>query len=133
MRAAAAVLGVVLLLASEAAAAPGPRTTLRNLPPDEDWFEPARLALLDLWDADESGRIDTSAEVVAIPCGAWRALDAAYRRLDKHGMWGLRVAFGFVRRRPEDAYRYIGDWTLGIDASVQVAADEAMAVCGVRR
>lgn len=104
---------------------------LDKLPKDDRWATEARGLVLATWDTDHSGAIDLSDEVAGVQCAAWRALDRSYRRATA-GPFGVRVAYGFVARA-DTSFVYVGDATLGIAAGVQIAADDAMARCGVVR
>lgn len=124
-------LACVALLLCAGTAHAGAAGKLARLPIDEAWDGAARALLLEGYDVDHSGALDTADEVAAVPCRLWRAVDRGYR--DAHGsLVGVRVSYGFVAR-PDSTFVYVGDAALGVAPGVQIRADEAMAACRVAR
>ncbi len=88
-----------------------------------DAFDDEVRALLLSADADCSGALDTSAELSAVPCDAWQAVDLSVR-----AQWdgtGVRVIYGF-----EASFLWVGS-ALGVAESVRVAADDRLAACDI--
>lgn len=80
--------------------------------------------LVSAFDADGSSRIDTAAEVAAIPCEVLAALDAAIRG-GRGPASSLRTTYGFP-----GGYLWIGG-VLGLDEKVRSAADARLVGCGL--
>lgn len=89
----------------------------------DEWDDGIRPLLLQAYDRDRSGSIDTAAEVEKIPCQVWVALD---RSMTAGGRYhDIRPIYGF-----EAGYGWVGS-AIGFDESVRVPADAAMAACGL--
>jgi hypothetical protein len=79
--------------------------------------------MVEHFDLDDSGQLDTQAEIEAVPCGAWLAVDASYQR----GRLGIPLTrfYGFDS----------GTWVngaLGCDFRMREVALERLRACGVR-
>lgn len=85
-----------------------------------DWDETVRVALLEAFDADTSGTLDTVAEVEAIPCSTWSAMDKPIRR-----GWraGVHVVYGFA---PGNLW---SGQLLGFSEAVRAPAAARIAAC----
>lgn len=87
------------------------------------WHAAVKQRMLARWDADGSGRIDTDAEVRAIPCTEWRELERAY---DQGGLAvPMSRLYGF------DGSAWV-EGALGFTFSVRELAYERMQECGLR-
>ncbi len=88
----------------------------------DGWDAAAKSIMLEKYDLNGSGTIDKSAEVSAIPCATWKALDDGV----KEGWgYGIRSIYGF-----KEGYGWIG-YTVGFSESIRVVADAAAAGCGL--
>ena len=87
------------------------------------WDDEVKRLLLERHDGDRSGAIDSAAELDAIPCEVWVAIDAA---IADAGRWrGLRRTYGF----PE-GYIWVGH-VIGVAEKVRAEADAALDRCGI--
>jgi hypothetical protein len=94
---------------------------IASLPPGGAWTrEVARILLRH--DADRSGALDQGAEVRAVSCSVWQAIDAGVRR-DWRGH-GVLPMYGFA-----PGQLYVGD-ALGVHASQAETARQAIEACG---
>lgn len=130
-RSAAFAAACALLLGWADPASAGVSSKLARLPIDEAWDGATRALLLEGYDLDRSGALDTRDEVAAVPCRVWRTVDRGYRAAHA-SLLGVRVSYGFVAR-PDSSFVYVGDVALGVAPGVQIRADEAMAACRVAR
>jgi len=73
------------------------------------------------YDLNGSGSINNRAEVSAVPCATWQALDAGVK---EKWDYGLRTIYGF-----EAGYSWIG-YAVGFDESVRSFADQQLVSCG---
>lgn len=87
------------------------------------WGEQTEALLLGAYDADQTGRIQTLAELGAIPCPVWHAMQESVAR-DWNGT-GLRVIYGF-----DSDFIWVGH-AFSIDESLRTATVIATASCGV--
>ena len=89
-------------------------------PASDPWDAQVQPLLLACFDTDASGAVDTAAEVNAIPCPVWGALDDAAQA----GMTTPFLAlYGF-----EDGLVYVGD-QLGFAVAVRDDVEAAVAAC----
>jgi hypothetical protein len=116
-------VAATLALALAPRAWAGPVEALRAIPAGGAWSSEARGVLLSLYDASADGALGETAEIEAVPCPVWRALDDAVRR-DWSGV-GLRKVYGF-----DPGFRYMGG-LLGVPESQADAARTALAACGL--
>ncbi len=87
-----------------------------------EWDTSVESLLLSNYDSNKSGSIDNNAEVNAIPCDVWSAMDDATRRDDEVPVMAL---YGFA---PD--YLWAGD-ALGFDLDVRETAAQKMESCGL--
>ena len=72
------------------------------------------------YDSNNSGSINTSSEVGAIPCDTWSALNDGV----KEGYsYGIRSIYGF-----EAGYSWVG-YAVGFDESQRATADSKLVSC----
>jgi len=87
------------------------------------WHHETRHWLLARYDRDRSGRIDTAAELEAIPCDYWQGIERSYD--------ASRLGLSLTR-----VYGFDGDgWkpdSLGIGSAIRDLAFERMRACGLR-
>ena len=106
--------------------ATGPAVALRAVPAGGStaWDLAVLTILLEAFDSDGSGSLDAAAEVQALPCDVWGALDAGVKQ---RYQYGVRPIYGF-----EEGYEWVGD-SLGFADSTRQAADAALVGCGILR
>ena len=129
MRTRCTVVGLILTLSL---AACGPRTAddpfvaqIRELPEagSEPWDDEVKRLLLERFDADGSGWLDTPQEIAAVPCATWQGID---RAIAEGGRWdGLRAIYGFA-----EGYLWVGG-AIGVQEPMRADADAALERCGV--
>jgi len=88
------------------------------------WFERVRLVLVLVYDADESGWLDSAPELRMVPCDLWRSLDAALLGAEG-GASGLVDGIGL---RPDLPW---GGDLLGIDPGISPTAYDMARRCGL--
>lgn len=88
------------------------------------WDAAATAILLSNFDANRSGTIDSTAELMAMPCEVMSALDD---RVEEGWGYGLRVIYGF-----EADKIWVGD-ALGFDEAIRAGADLRIAGCTERK
>jgi hypothetical protein len=103
--------------------APPEVSVIRSLPPGAGWNVEVRKLLLARADADKSGSLDKPAEIDAIGCQVWAAVDEGVRR-DWRGSTVVAV-YGFV----EGAFWSGGE--LGVSDATRAHALGALASCGI--
>jgi hypothetical protein len=86
------------------------------------WADGVKPVLVAAYDRDRSGAIDTTAELDALPCDVWTAVD---RGVHRHWDFGVWVIYGFG-----EGYGWVGD-ALGFDEAVRVPAAAALEACGL--
>ena len=108
--------------------APNPNRTIKAIrgtnSHHDDWDAVVCRAMLDAYDADGSGELDSEAELVAIPCKVWRAIDSGVK-----SAWsgtGARAIYGFAA-----GYGWVGG-SFGFSESLRASADKSMQTCGLK-
>ena len=86
------------------------------------WDAAVKPIMTAAYDSNGSGTIDSSAEVSAISCPTWKALDDGVNV--KWG-YGIRTIYGL-----KDGYSWIG-YAVGFSESIRSSADSAAAGCGL--
>lgn len=86
-----------------------------------EWDAQVKGVMLGAYDSNGSGWIDSTAEVKAIPCGVWGAMDAGVKQ---RFSYGLRPIYGF-----EAGYSWVGD-AVGFSERVRTDGDSALVKCG---
>jgi len=99
---------------------------LRGLPGggEGEWDRKVAARLLPIYDADRSGKLDTVAEVDAIGCDVWQAINASYRASGKYTS-DFGYLYGF------DGSSWLAD-SLGFVQKLQVQTYAAMKRCGLK-
>jgi len=109
------------------AAAPGPATVIMNVRPGDGgstaWDTEVSRIILDAFDGDVSGTIDTTDEVIGVGCDVVAALDT---RVREKWLRGVRVVYGF-----EADKIWIGH-ALGFNEATRSGADVLFALCLAR-
>ena len=85
------------------------------------WDDKVKVVIVQHFDTNGSGWVDTPGEVSAIPCDVWGAMDAGVKQSYSYG---LRPIYGF-----EEGYNWIG-YAVGFSESVRVQGDAALQRCG---
>ncbi len=100
-----------------------PASEVRAVPDggSSSWDSAVRDILVNAFDADGSGAIDTRREVGSIPADVWVAIDQGVKQ---RFSYGVRYIYGF------DGTAWLGD-ALGFDKRIRGAADAAMASAGL--
>ena len=97
---------------------------IRSLPNggSNDWDPEIKSILLEAYDTDASGALNTPSEIARIPCDTWDALDESVR-----AGWGsgIRVIYGF-----KGEFIYAG-FALGIDEVMRPLSDRTLSECGI--
>lgn len=88
----------------------------------ETWDRAVRSLLVDWYDADRTGAVDTDAEVASVACDVWWALDEAVRRRYPSGLY---LTYGVA-----PGWFWIGG-ALGLDETQRGAVAAAGEACGV--
>lgn len=85
------------------------------------WDDGVEVIILGAYDTNKSGAVDTQAELSAIPCDVWRAMDDGV-----HVKWdyGLRTIYGF------DGIGYLGG-EIGFGPTMMGPGATAMIGCGI--
>ena len=88
------------------------------------WESEVHDVLVGMYDADESGQVDTDDEVDHVPCEVWRAIDDGFRQraVDDES---IRDAYGFA---PDTLYID----ALGVGRSQRERLRVKLVDCGVR-
>ena len=84
------------------------------------WDEAVKVVMLDAFDSNSSGAINTAAEVGKVDCATWKALDAGVKEQYEYG---LRPIYGF-----EAGYSWVG-YAIGFDEGIRPQADASLAAC----
>jgi hypothetical protein len=103
---------------------PAVATTLASLSAmevEEERQVTVRAVLLSSFDADRSGYIDTAAELDAMSCDVWKALDLAFP--------GFAVTYGFTAAEEGTAQRYRGSIIFNISARLRGPAGRRATAC----
>ena len=82
------------------------------------WDEAVKVVMLDAFDSNSSGAINTAAEVGKVDCATWKALDAGVKEQYEYG---LRPIYGF-----EAGYSWVG-YAIGFDEGIRPQADASLA------
>lgn len=85
-----------------------------------EWDVAIKPLMLDGFDTNSSGAIDSAAEVALVDCGTWNALDSGVK---EKWDYGLRTIYGF-----HADYSWVGD-AIGFSEAVRAEADTALAGC----
>ena len=113
---------LLAVLAAPASALADPTTEISALPDpgSELWDERVQELLLSVYDRDDSLKIDSTEELLILPCNLLRALDDAVR-----SAWGkgLRTTYGLRADK-----RWVGG-VLGFDPAVRSGVDLRFASC----
>ena len=88
------------------------------------WEERVAAIMLETYDADGSGSIDTNVEVHRVVCEVWRTLD--HELGSRSSETSLRESYGFA---PGQVWR---GSAIGIDVSTREHLSEDLLDCGVR-
>jgi len=96
-----------------------PLRGLGGVPNEERRYLPAKTVLLAMFDLDRSGYVDMAAELDAIPCEVWEALDVTFP--------GFAQRFGFVNPTPSNPYR--GNIDFNISDRLQPSAGRRIVAC----
>lgn len=88
------------------------------------WDEAVGVVMVEAYDDDDSGWIDSPEEVRMISCDTWQALHRGIVTGGHH--IGLRTTYGF-----QEGFYWVGD-AIGFNEVVRYEADGAMAACGVQ-
>lgn len=86
----------------------------------DEWDQSVKALMVDGYDSDGSGEIDTAAEVGLVDCATWKALDAGVK---EKWDYGIRTIYGF-----HADYSWIG-YAVGFAESQRPAADTSLAAC----
>ena len=92
----------------------------------DEWDAEVRPLLLEAYDRNKSGSIDTAGEVNAIPCDVLRAMDRLIQPYDNNRS-GLTWTYGFKPGK----FDWVGG-SLGFDKRMRNQAFQRMRLCGVR-
>jgi len=100
-----------------------PTAAIRSFPGGgtSEWDAKVKGVMLGAYDTNGSGWIDTTAELKAIPCSVWGAMDAGVKQ---RFSYGLRLIYGF-----EAGYSWVGD-AVGFSERVRTDGDAALVQCG---
>ena len=90
----------------------------------DGWDGLVKRILVEEFDKDKSGLIDTTKEVSSIPCDVFISLDRSIRA-GRGESASLRTTYGFPQR-----FRWVGG-VLGFDEKVRVDADARLENCGL--
>lgn len=90
----------------------------------DEWDVAVKPIMVEAYDSDGSGSIDTLAEVSAIPCEVLITLDRSIKA-GRGGVSALRTTYGFPER-----YHWVG-YALGFNEKVRSDADARLANCGL--
>lgn len=101
-----------------------PADLIRGLPPGGTWNQEVRKVVGALYDTNGNGLLDTDAEIDAVECGIWKAVDEGVRR-DWRGSSVLSV-YGFT------AGAFWSGGELGIPEAERDHARAAMERCGIQ-
>ena len=85
-----------------------------------EWDTAVQALMLEGFDSNNSGAINTAGEVALVDCATWKALDTGVKEKYEYG---LRSIYGF-----EEGYSWVG-YAIGFDESIRVAADASLAAC----
>lgn len=99
-------------------------STLKGFPNggSEQWDEQVKSLLLQNYDSNRSGSIDSREEIDAIPCDVFKAMDQATRNDDDVPVMAL---YGFA-----SGYLWAGD-VLGFSGAMREASASRMEGCGL--
>ena len=89
----------------------------------EQWEPKVRAVLLEHYDLDQSGALNTHDEIHRVVCEVWRQIDTSLR--DRSHENSLREAYGF---QPDQLWRD----ALGVDASQREHLGQILLDCGLR-
>jgi hypothetical protein len=86
----------------------------------DSWDTAVRYILIRAFDSNTNNKINTAAEIAAISCDDWKAMDDGVRE-----SWekGIRVIYGFA-----PGYKWVGD-AIGISKNMRRKADAALVAC----
>lgn len=101
-----------------------PADLIRGLPPGVTWNQEVRKVVGALYDTNGNGLLDTDAEIDAVDCGIWKAVDEGVRR-DWRGSSVISV-YGFT----PGAFWSGGE--LGVPEAERDHARAAMERCGIQ-
>lgn len=85
-----------------------------------EWDTAVKPVMLGAYDLNGSGGLNNGAEIAAVPCDTWYALDVGVKQ---SWDYGLRTIYGF-----EENYSWVGD-AIGVDEAARPWADHALARC----
>lgn len=94
------------------------------------WDEKVKKVLLNAYDLDKSGVIDSELEVKGVACEVLIALDQFVKPYDRRRS-GLTWTYGFMPSTARRRFTYVGH-QLGFAPSMRGAAFAHMKACGVR-
>jgi hypothetical protein len=117
-----ALFALALMIPAFAWAAPA--DLIRGLPPGGTWNQEVRKVIGALYDTNGNGLLDTDAEIDAVECGIWKAVDEGVRR-DWRGSSVVSV-YGFT------AGAFWSGGELGIPEAERDHARAAMERCGIQ-
>lgn len=89
----------------------------------DPWDDEVKPLIIAAFDKNDNGRIDTTDELIAIPCEVWVAMDKSIRAGSKES--GLIWTYGF-----DPHYEWVGD-AFGLDERLRKQVFERVLACGV--
>jgi len=95
----------------------------------DEWDALVKPILLEAYDVNTSGSIDTPQKVRTIPCQVLLEMDRIIKPYDK-GRSGLTWTYGFQPDTPEKKYGWHGN-QLGFDEAMRSVAYQYMKGCGL--
>ena len=90
-----------------------------------EWDDAVAAELRQAFDEDGSGRLDRTAEVRAVTCDVWRALDVAVDGSDEYPDNGVAVIYGFTTDKV-----WVGN-AFGIAEKLRPVVADAARACGL--